>query len=114
MLLPPAQRALAKWVGLVVSLAVLAVAVVLAISFDTNGPQYQFVETRQWIPAFGTGYTLGLDGIALALVLLTAVLVPLAAGGRLERRRRTQAGRPHLRRADLGRRGDGADFACRA
>ncbi len=77
MLLPPAQRALAKWVGLVVSLAVLAVAVVLAISFDTHGPQYQFVETREWIPSFGTGYTLGLDGIALALVVLTAVLAPL-------------------------------------
>ncbi len=77
MLLPPARRALAKWVGLIVSLAVLAVAVVLAVSFDTNGPQYQFVETRQWIPAFGTGYSLGLDGIALALVVLTAVLVPL-------------------------------------
>lgn len=77
MLLPPARRAVAKWVGLVVSLAVLAVAVMLAVSFDTSGPQYQFVETREWIPAFGTGYTLGLDGIALALVLLTAVLVPI-------------------------------------
>jgi NADH-quinone oxidoreductase subunit M len=77
MLLPPAQRALAKWVGLIVSVAVLAVAVVLAIAFDTGGPQYQFRESHQWIPAFGTGYTLGLDGIALALVLLTAVLVPL-------------------------------------
>jgi NADH-quinone oxidoreductase subunit M len=77
MLLPPAQRALAKWVGLVVSLVVLAVAVVLALRFDTHGDQYQFIETRRWIPAFGTGYTLGLDGIALALVLLTAVLVPL-------------------------------------
>jgi NADH-quinone oxidoreductase subunit M len=77
MLLPAAQRALARWVGLVVSVAVLAVAVVLAISFDAGGPRYQFVESRQWIPAFGTGYTLGLDGIALVLVLLTAVLVPL-------------------------------------
>jgi NADH-quinone oxidoreductase subunit M len=77
MLLPPALRALAKWVGLVVSLAVLGVAVVLAVSFDTGGPRYQFVESRRWIPAFGTGYTLGLDGIALVLVLLTAVLLPL-------------------------------------
>ncbi|HEV3096869.1 MAG TPA: NADH-quinone oxidoreductase subunit M, partial [Candidatus Dormibacteraeota bacterium] len=77
MLLPPAQRALAKWVGLVVSLAVLGVAVVLAVSFDTGGARYQFVESRRWIPAFGTGYTLGLDGIALVLVLLTAVLLPL-------------------------------------
>jgi NADH-quinone oxidoreductase subunit M len=77
MLLPPSQRALAKWLGLIVSLAVLAVAVVLAVSFDASGPRYQFVESHQWIPAFGTSYTLGLDGIALALVVLTAVLVPL-------------------------------------
>jgi NADH-quinone oxidoreductase subunit M len=77
MLLPPSQRALAKWLGLAISLAVLAVAAVLAVSFKTGGPQYQFVESHQWIPAFGTRYTLGLDGIALALVVLTAVLVPL-------------------------------------
>ncbi|MBV8927745.1 MAG: NADH-quinone oxidoreductase subunit M [Mycobacteriaceae bacterium] len=77
MLLPPSQRALAKWLGLVVSVVVLAVAVVLAVQFQPAGPQYQFTESHSWIPAFGTGYTLGLDGIALALVLLTAVLVPL-------------------------------------
>ncbi len=77
MLLPPSRRALAKWVGLAVSVAVLAVVVVLAISFDTAGPRYQFVESHPWIPAFGTSYTLGLDGIALVLVALTAVLVPL-------------------------------------
>lgn len=77
MLLPPAQRAVAKWVALVTSVATLAVAVLLAAWFDTGGPQYQFVESREWIPAFGTGYRLGLDGIALVLVLLTAVLVPL-------------------------------------
>jgi NADH-quinone oxidoreductase subunit M len=77
MLLPPAQRGLAKWVGLIVSLAVLGVAVVLALAFHPGGPRYQFVESARWIPAFGTGYTLGLDGIALVLVLLTAVLVPL-------------------------------------
>jgi NADH-quinone oxidoreductase subunit M len=77
MLLPPSQRALAKWLGLIISIAVLAVAVLLAMRFDTGGPQYQFVESHEWIPAFGTSYTLGLDGIALALVVLTAVLVPL-------------------------------------
>ncbi|MBV9513756.1 MAG: NADH-quinone oxidoreductase subunit M [Mycobacteriaceae bacterium] len=77
MVLPAAQRALAKWVGLVVSLAVLAVAVVLAVTFDTGGSRYQFTESHDWIPAFGTGYRLGVDGIALVLVMLTAVLVPL-------------------------------------
>ena len=49
----------------------------LAVGFDPSGPQYQFVESHPWIPSFGTGYILGIDGIALALIVLTAVLVPL-------------------------------------
>ena len=77
MLLPAAQRALAKWVALAVSLAVLAVTAAVAVQFDPAGEQYQLVESHSWIPSFGTGYLLGVDGIALALVVLTAVLVPL-------------------------------------
>ncbi len=76
-LLPSAARQFAKYAGIVVALAVLAVAVVLSVQFDPTGAQYQFVEDYEWIPSFGTGYILGLDGIALVLVVLTAVLVPL-------------------------------------
>lgn len=76
-LLPAAARQFAKYAGIAVSLAVLAVALALAVQFDPAGAQYQFVEDHPWIPSFGTGYILGLDGIALALVVLTAVLVPL-------------------------------------
>ncbi len=76
-LLPGSMRTTAKYTGLAVSLAVLAVAVVLAVRFDPAGEQYQFVESRPWIASFGTGYILGVDGIALALVVLTAVLMPL-------------------------------------
>jgi NADH-quinone oxidoreductase subunit M len=76
-LLPSAARSFAKYLALALSLAVLALAVLLAVEFDPAGAQYQFVEDHQWIPSFGTGYILGLDGIALALVVLTAVLVPL-------------------------------------
>ncbi|BDX33719.1 NADH-quinone oxidoreductase subunit M [Mycobacterium antarcticum] len=76
-LLPSAARHLAKYAALAVSLVVLAIAALLAVTFDPTGPQYQFVEDHAWIPSFGTGYILGLDGIALALVALTAVLVPL-------------------------------------
>ncbi len=75
--LPPARRQLATWVGLVVSVAVLALAVALASLFEPGGAPYQFLESHPWIPSFGASYTLGLDGIALVLVLLTAVLVPL-------------------------------------
>ncbi len=70
-------KQIARYLALVVSLGVLAIALVLAVRFDPGGPQFQFVEDRQWIPSFGTGYLLGVDGIALALVVLTAVLVPL-------------------------------------
>ncbi|MGE2712845.1 NADH-quinone oxidoreductase subunit M [Mycolicibacterium litorale] len=75
MLMP--RRAIAKWVALAVSLLALAVTAVVAVGFDPGGEQYQFVESRRWIPSFGTGYILGVDGIALALIVLTAVLVPL-------------------------------------
>ncbi len=77
MLLPPATRQLARYVGVVFAIATFAVSVVLAVDFRPGGAPYQFVESHEWIPAFGTSYTLGIDGIALALVLLTTVLVPL-------------------------------------
>ena len=75
--MPPEWRQPAKWFGVAVSLAVLAVSIVIALEFKTGGPTYQFVESHRWIPAFGAGYTIGVDGIALVLVLLTTILVPL-------------------------------------
>jgi NADH-quinone oxidoreductase subunit M len=77
MLLPAAARTAVKWLALAISLGVLAVSVVVAVGFDPRGAQYQFVESHPWIPSFGTGYILGVDGIALALVVLTTVLVPI-------------------------------------
>ncbi|BBZ20310.1 NADH-quinone oxidoreductase subunit M [Mycolicibacterium gadium] len=89
MVLPATQRHLAKCTALMTSIAILAMAVALAVQFQPQGNEYQFVESHIWIPSFGAGYILGIDGIALALVLLTAVLVPLIllagwndAGGR--------------------------------
>src|ERR1700737_702575 len=94
-LMPPGWRQVAKWVGLAMSVTVLVVSILIAVEFKTGGPTYQYVETHRWIPAFGAGYTLGVDGIALVLVLLTTILVPLLLvagwndGG--ERPRGTQA-----------------------
>ncbi len=76
-LLPATARAFARWAALAVSLVVLVIALVLALRFDPAGARYQFVENHPWIPSFGTGYILGVDGVALVLVALTAVLVPL-------------------------------------
>jgi NADH-quinone oxidoreductase subunit M len=80
-LMPPGLRQVAKWSGLVFGLLTLAAAIVVAVGFKsgsaTGTATYQFVESHRWIPAFGAGYTLGVDGIAVVLVLLTAVLIPL-------------------------------------
>ena len=75
--LPQALRTIAREAALIVSVLVLAIAVVLAVNFDPGGERFQFVENHTWIKYFGTGYILGLDGIALALVVLTAALTPL-------------------------------------
>ena len=114
--LPASLRHLAKYAGVVVSLAVLALSLLLAVRFDPAGAQFQFVENHPWIPSFGTGYILGLDGIALALVVLTAVLVPLLliAGWNDADDRPGLSGAPaQLHRADAGRRGHGPDVAGR-
>ncbi|WP_167374001.1 NADH-quinone oxidoreductase subunit M [Mycobacterium paraffinicum] len=76
-LLPPGLRRLAKWTGLVFGVLTLAVAVVVTLGFKSGGSTYQFVESHSWIPAFGATYSLGVDGIAVVLVLLTAVLIPV-------------------------------------
>ncbi|WP_019200587.1 NADH-quinone oxidoreductase subunit M [Tsukamurella sp. 1534] len=66
----------ARWIGLVSALAALGIGVGLAAVFDTAGG-FQFAESHRWIPSFGAGYRLALDGVGLVLVLLTAALVPI-------------------------------------
>ncbi len=77
-LLPKSKPLLAKQVAFAISLVVLALVVVVALKFDgsSNSP-YQFVEIHDWIPSFGVTYSLGVDGIGLVLIALSAVLIPV-------------------------------------
>ncbi|MBF6136283.1 NADH-quinone oxidoreductase subunit M [Nocardia otitidiscaviarum] len=77
LLIPGAWRTAARAWALLVSLGTLGIGIWLATRFVPGGEHFQFVESHEWIPAFGAGYTVGMDGIALVLVLLTAGLVPL-------------------------------------
>ena len=72
-----ARDALAKWLGLAVSLVTLVIVIVIAVKFQVGGPNYQFTETYSWIPAFGVHYAVGVDGIALVLIAMSAVLMPV-------------------------------------
>ena len=68
---------LVKRVALVVSLITLAVTIAMALRFSPGGPDFQFTQTDQWIPQFGVHYAVGVDGIALVLLLMTVVLMPV-------------------------------------
>jgi len=59
-----------------ISVVTLVLAVVVALQYDVDGGM-QLTETHEWIGIFGAHYALGVDGLGLTLVLLTAVLVPV-------------------------------------
>ncbi|MGN6577705.1 MAG: proton-conducting transporter transmembrane domain-containing protein, partial [Nocardioides sp.] len=66
-----------KKVALGFSLLTLVLVAVVGLGFDIGGDRYQFVENHEWIKSFGAHYALGVDGIGLTLVLLTAILTPV-------------------------------------
>ncbi|HYK66926.1 MAG TPA: NADH-quinone oxidoreductase subunit M [Streptosporangiaceae bacterium] len=77
---PADQRArdlLVKRIALVFSLLTLAEVIVMAVRYKTGGPRFQFQQVYQWIPQFGVHYAVGVDGIALVLILMTVVLMPV-------------------------------------
>src|SRR4029450_8619169 len=49
----------------------------LLYSFDTSASGYQFVENHSWIDTLGVRYVVGVDGISLFMVALTALLFPI-------------------------------------
>ncbi|MEU2897091.1 NADH-quinone oxidoreductase subunit M [Streptomyces sp. NPDC006967] len=73
---PAARRTAAKWLALLFSLATLVLAIVVLVRFDPGGDRYQLTESHAWIADFGVRYELGVDGIAVALIALTALLIP--------------------------------------
>ncbi|HET8542131.1 MAG TPA: NADH-quinone oxidoreductase subunit M [Anaeromyxobacter sp.] len=69
------HRALA----LVISLAAMGASFGLWFGFDASpgAPEFQFEQVVPWVPSIGIGYHVGLDGVALLLVMLTTILTPI-------------------------------------
>lgn len=77
-LLPRDKPTLAKQITLGFSIATLVLVVAMALQFDPEPEeQFQFVTVTPWIKPFGISFSLGVDGIALVLIALAAVLVPV-------------------------------------
>lgn len=64
----------AKPIGAAAMLISLGLAIRVWAGFEGG---LAFTEDRDWIPAFGAGYRLGVDGVALPLVLLACFLAPV-------------------------------------
>ena len=76
--LPPERRQAIRWVALVCSLVVFALSIKVFLDFNPHQPGMQFIEHRPWITSPPINYHLGIDGLSLLLILLTAFLTPLA------------------------------------
>jgi NADH-quinone oxidoreductase subunit M len=75
--LPKANEKAAKQAALATTLAVTAATIAMASGFEGDNVNLQFVEKYSWIPSFGINYALGVDAIALVLILMSTILAPI-------------------------------------
>jgi NADH-quinone oxidoreductase subunit M len=81
-LIPATSEArLVKPVALIAALAELGLVVYLIVDFPAGQAGFQFISQHSWIGQFGISWKLGVDGISLFLVGMTAVLFPIAMFG---------------------------------
>jgi NADH-quinone oxidoreductase subunit M len=71
----PGAASAARWIALATTLATLALGVLLVASFDAHSSGFQFTENADWFA--GLHYRMGVDGISVLFLLLTAFLLPL-------------------------------------
>ncbi len=86
-----------RWVVVAGTVAVLAYALVLVFDFDSADPGLQYVTSDKWIPELGIRYQLGVDGLNLFLIALTALLwVPSTIWAAVREHERTKLYLFHL------------------
>src|SRR3989344_6761633 len=82
----------ARWVALIGSIAGFLVTLPLYMRFDVANGGFQFQEGFRWIPSFNINYHLGVDGIAVPLILLTSftTFIVVLAGWKVIQKRVAQ------------------------
>jgi NADH-quinone oxidoreductase subunit M len=76
-----AEARLVKPLALLACLAELGLVVFLVVDFPAGRAGFQFISQHSWIGEFGISWKLGVDGISLFLVAMTAILFPIAMFG---------------------------------
>lgn len=70
--------ALIKWISAVISGIVLILSIILYLAFNPALSSMQFREVYSWIPSLDVKYFMGIDGLSLPFIILTAVLTFLS------------------------------------
>ena len=71
------RRQLARGLTLAVNILALGVVAALWVNSAPEGGM-QFVERHVWIPTLGIEYHVGLDGLGLVMLMLAALVIPMA------------------------------------
>jgi len=75
--MPTAKTTLVKQIALATTILVAIATIVKALDFDTQNTALQFRQSYSWIPSFAINWGLGVDGIALVLILMSVILAPV-------------------------------------
>ena len=78
---PRENTQLIKLIALATSILTLISSLLILTKYKFGQTGFQLVESHSWFKVFGTRYAVGIDGLALALILLTTVLVPIVIVG---------------------------------
>jgi NADH-quinone oxidoreductase subunit M len=76
-LIPNDQVLRIKQAALGTTLLVAITGVLAWVKFDSGNTALQFVESAKWIPSFGINYAVGVDGLAIVLILMSVLLAPV-------------------------------------
>jgi NADH-quinone oxidoreductase subunit M len=77
LLIPARRPEVAKAVGYATSMITFGLAAWLLWNFAPHTARFQYLEQETWIPKLGVSYLVGVDGISIFMVAITALLFPL-------------------------------------
>ncbi len=72
--LPRAMKDVFKWIAAAATAPQILIAIYLYANFDGTTTAVQFAEKYPWMPAYHITYFMGVDGISISMVLLTALI----------------------------------------
>ena len=67
-----------RFTAIAISLLTFLLSLYIYANFNENIEDFQFYVSYEWVPSFGAGYTVGIDGISLMLIMIATLLTPIA------------------------------------